>query len=109
VSVEATAERFYFVFPEGKGGAFLKIELTWFERTGAVKFRIELTWFERTGAVQFRIELTWFERSGTVKFRIELTWFERTGAEKFYRRAEDRLCGLETYWRNQYAGASCAS
>ena len=72
-------------------------------------FRIELTWFERTRAVKLRFELTWFERTRAVKFRIELTWFERTGAVKFYRRAEDRLCGLETYWRNQYAGAICAS
>ncbi len=49
----------------------------------------------------------------TVTFRgtfgLTLTWFERTATVTFPRRAEDRLCGLETYWRNQYAGASCAS
>ncbi len=40
---------------------------------------------------------------------LNLTWFKRTVTVQVPRRAEDRLCGLETYWRNQYAGASCAS
>jgi hypothetical protein len=74
-------------------------------------FELELTWFERIVTVTFfELELTWFERTVTVTyFGLELTWFERTATVPFPRRAEDRFCGLETYWRNQYAGASCAS
>jgi hypothetical protein len=70
-----------------------------------------LRWFGRIVTVPFfGLELTRFERIVTVPFfGLELTWFERTVTATFPRRAEDRLCGLETYWRNQYAGASCAS
>ena len=97
---------------------FLRNELIWFGRTAAVKFGIlwslgDAVW-KNSGSKMFFIfliwnDVVWKKRGSKIQFTgFELTWFERTSSVKFRRRAEDRLCGLETYWRNQYAGANCA-